>query len=398
MKHLSLQLLSAEGLDFRLQRIYQLMDKNGVDALIVSNNNNKYYLTGRIFDGWIVIDRLRRGMSFFLRRQSELTGENVYNVRKLEDIPEVMNTKGVMPNGNIAMELNETPYAIIDRLCKAFGIVNPKNADAILMEARAVKADDEIAKIRESADKHDRVYRQIPRMYREGMTDVELQIEIERVTRQEGALGIMRVSGSDMEINMGSVLAGANADTPSPYDFALGGAGTSPALPVGANGTIIQPGMTVMVDTNGDFNGYMTDMTRTFTVDSNVSEEVRMAHQVSIDICRCLEKEGRPGVACADLYNIAVDMATAAGLADKFMGAKHQAGFIGHGVGITINELPVLAPRSKSVLELNNIIAIEPKFVMERVGAVGIENTYRVTAQGLEKLTVTPEELITLEN
>lgn len=397
MKHLSLQLLCAKGIDFRLQRIYQLMEKNGVNALIVSSNNNKYYLTGRIFDGWIVIDRKRQLMSFFLRRQSELSGENVYHVRKLEDIPQVMSENDILSSGTIAMELNETPYVTIKRLCKAFGVTEPENADTILMTARAVKADDEIAMIRESADKHDRVYRQIPHMYREGMSDVELQIEIERVTRQQGALGIMRVSGSDMEINMGSVLAGENADTPSPYDFALGGAGTSPALPVGANGTIIQPGMTVMVDTNGDFNGYMTDMTRTFIVDDNVGYEARRAHKVSIDICRMLEKEARPGAACADLYKMAVDMATEAGLADRFMGAKHQAGFIGHGVGITINELPVLAPRSKSVLEINNIIAIEPKFVIEHVGAVGIENTYRVTAQGLEKLTVTPEELITLE-
>ena len=91
-------------------------------------------------------------------------------------------------------------------------------------------------------------------------------------------------------------------------------------------------------------------------------------------------------------------MTREAGLEGKFMGHRHQAGFIGHGVGITINELPVLSPRSKDILEENNIIAIEPKFVIDKVGAVGVENTYRVGADGLERLTVCREELVSLED
>lgn len=78
------------------------------------------------------------------------------------------------------------------------------------------------------------------------------------------------------------------------------------------------------------------------------------------------------------------------------MGHKQKAGFIGHGVGIEINELPVIAPRSHDILQENNVIALEPKFVIPHVGAVGIENTYRVTASGLESLTLAPEEIIDL--
>ena len=79
------------------------------------------------------------------------------------------------------------------------------------------------------------------------------------------------------------------------------------------------------------------------------------------------------------------------------MGHRQQAGFIGHGVGIEINEAPVIAPRSRDILEANNVIALEPKFVIPGTGAVGIENTYRVTPEGLENLTPAPEEIIPLE-
>ena len=105
---------------------------------------------------------------------------------------------------------------------------------------------------------------------------------------------------------------------------------------------------------------------------------------------------GKPGVQAADLYNLAISIAKEAGLENYFMGHTQKAGFIGHGVGIEVNEWPVLAPRSRQVFEKGNVIALEPKFVIPGVGAVGIENTYVVTDNGLECLTPFPEEIAEL--
>lgn len=169
-----------------------------------------------------------------------------------------------------------------------------------------------------------------------------------------------------------------------------------PSIPVGANGSIIKPGETVMIDMNGNFTGYMTDMTRTFTL-GHVSDMASRAHEVSIEICAELARMGVPGTEAKAMYEKAVAMAHEAGLADYFMGHRQHAGFVGHGVGIEINELPVIAPRSRSVLEEGNTIALEPKFVIPGAGAVGIENTYVVTPQGMECITKSPEELISLD-
>jgi Xaa-Pro aminopeptidase len=87
-------------------------------------------------------------------------------------------------------------------------------------------------------------------------------------------------------------------------------------------------------------------------------------------------------------------MAAEAGMSEYFMGHTTHAGFVGHGMGVAVNEQPVLAPRSKSVLTVGNVIALEPKFVIPHVGAVGVENTYVVTDEGMRCLTHSPEEII----
>lgn len=98
-----------------------------------------------------------------------------------------------------------------------------------------------------------------------------------------------------MEIFMGNVLAGENADTPTPYDFAMGGAGLDDSLPIGCNGASIRRGQTVMVDINGNFTGYMTDLTRVFSL-GDIPEKALHAHRVSIEIQQAVMEMARPGV------------------------------------------------------------------------------------------------------
>ncbi len=123
----------------------------------------------------------------------------------------------------------------------------------------------------------------------------------------------------------------------------MGGAGLDPSLPVGACGEIIREGNSVMVDANGNFTGYMTDMTRTFTLGEIAPLAVK-AHETSIEICRAVAAAARPGAEARHLYSLAESMAAEAGLAEYFMGHRQKAGFVGHGLGIEINELPVIAP------------------------------------------------------
>ena len=386
--------LTDEEFGLRISRLQQLIAKQGLDAMLVSTNANIYYVCGYVFSGYVLIPADGEPV-FFVHRPVGISDKRVVYIRKPEMIAGALTEKGMAVPEKIAFELDRIPYSTAMRLAAALSQRELLNCSGILSAARAVKTDYELNLIRESGLRHCASYGRISGLYREGMTDCELQIEIERVLRLDGCLGIFRVSGETMEQFMGNLLTGDNADCPSPYDFAMGGEGLDGSLPVGCNGSVIKPGNSVMVDMNGDFTGYMTDMTRTFYV-GQISDDARRAHQLSIDIHRALRDFIKPGVAAKDAYNLAVDMAKEAGFADRFMGHRQQAGFIGHGLGIEINEQPVLAPRSKSLFEKGNVIAIEPKFVIEGVGAVGIENTYVVTDNGMECLTNFPEELIEL--
>ncbi len=88
-------------------------------------------------------------------------------------------------------------------------------------------------------------------------------------------------------------------------------------------------------------------------------------------------------------------MAERAGLGDRFMGAPDdQARFVGHGVGLELDELPVLAPGFKEPLVLGQTVAVEPKFVFLGQGAVGIGNTWVVAEGGGEKLTALADEVM----
>lgn len=385
-----LLLLSEQESALRVERVRSSMQAIGLEAAFVRDFANLYYLTGRVFDGYIYLS-VSPDISpvYFIKRPVHLIGEGIISITKPENMAETIVVKGK----TIGLELDTLSFSAVQRLSKAFGGINFGNVSGALRQARAVKTPYELAMLRFDGVRHAEVYGRIPRLYREGMTDIELQVEIERESRLEGCLGQFRISGDTMELFMGNVLAGENADAPSPYDFAMGGAGPDPSCPVGADGTMIRPGMSVMVDMNGNFNGYMTDMTRTFGL-GTLAAEALAAHKCSIDICHTLARMGKPGVKASDMYEKALEMAEQCGLRDYFMGHHQHAGFIGHGVGIEINELPVIAPRSRDVLQESNVIALEPKFVIPGTGAVGIENTYVVTDSGMETLTNAPEDII----
>lgn len=384
-------LLPADEHAKRVTKARDAMARHGLDALLISDNANIYYFTGRVYSGYLYIPA-SGDVQFFVRRPIGLEGNGVQYIRK----PEQMAGHISDNPSPIGYELDLLPYESALRLMEVFPAAKPVNASPLMRETRAVKTPMEIGLIRQSGIRQTEVYRRIPRMYQEGMTDLELQVEIERTSRLEGCLGQFRISGDSMELFMANVLCGDNADAPTPYDFAMGGAGLDPSLPVGCDGSTIKPGMTVMVDANGNYTGYMTDMTRVFYLE-HVGELARRAHDCSIRICRELAAMGRPGVEAKALDERARAIVSEERLEDYFMGHRQHAGFIGHGVGIEINELPVISPRSRDILHENNVVALEPKFVIPHVGAVGIENTYLVTTSGMTPLTTAPEELINLE-
>ncbi len=378
----------------KLEKIQQQMQLSGADACLLCVDVNLYYLTGRIYNGYFYIPAEGKPY-FFVKRPAGFSGENVYYIRKPEDITGILSAAAMELPEYLWLETDVLSYNESIRLEKIFRPARLGDAGKLMRNIRKVKTAEEIEQFRISAQRHVEVYKEVRECFRMGMTDLQLQYEIEYRMRKMGSLGLFRAYGSNMDVFMGSLLAGKNAEAPSPFDFALGGQGEHSIYPLGACGVVLEEGMAVMVDMAGNYTPYMTDMTRVFSV-GRLADEAYRAHRVSLDIHERVMEMARPGTACADLYREAVDIAERAGLSDCFMGTQQQAKFIGHGVGLQINELPVLTPRSQEVLEPGMVFALEPKFVIPGTGAVGIENTLLVTDSGVENLTVFEEDIIPL--
>lgn len=382
-------------IDLRIERLLSLMSDSGLDAMLIASNSNIYYTTGRFFRGFVYIMASGKVFWFVIKPQVYEEDDNIVYIRKPENIPSILDAWNMNMPVSIGFENDSLSYNEVVRLSKIFPNSKIMDASPVMRRARMVKTEWEIARMKEDGIHQAEVYRRVSKLYREDMTDIEFQIEIERVLRREGSLGFIRTAGNLMDINLGSVIAGDNADIPGPYDFTMGGTGADPSLPVGANGMIMKRGETVMVDMNGSFNGYQTDMTRVWKL-GEIPDLAYKAHDCSIEILHKLEKEIVPGMAVSEIYEIAVEMVKKNSLENYFMGHQSQAAFIGHGVGIELNEQPVIMKKSKDLVLENMTLAIEPKFVIPHVGAVGIENTYRVIEKGLENLTVFNEEIQSL--
>jgi Xaa-Pro aminopeptidase len=332
---------------------------------------------------------------FFVKRPNGISGKNVFYIRKPEQITEILSENNQPLPKKLLLEADELTYNEYTRLASAFNPSETGNATAVMRNVRQVKTPFEIEQFRISADKHADTYSKIKGCYKPGMTDIEFQTAIENEMRLNGSLGLFRAFGPNMDIFMGSVLAGDNAENPSPFDFALGGAGLDASSPLGANGTLLKEGTAIMVDMAGNYTPYITDMSRVFSV-GELPDLAYKAHDVALSIQKRVEDTAAPGTPCSELYNIASEMAKENGLEKYFMGTKQQAKFVGHGIGLQINELPVLAPRSKETILTGMVFALEPKFVIPGIGAVGIENSFLVTENGLEKLTIFEESIIKL--
>ncbi len=387
-----------DDLRLRWGRIQNAMAEAGADGMLLTDSVNLFYACGRVFNGLCYVPAEGEPW-FFVRRPGTLTGPRVRHIRKIEELPDAFGALGLPGPQVLLLEADEIPYSEFVRIEAAIGPVRTGNATAAMRRAKMVKTPWEIEQMRISCAKQSEIYNAVPSLYRPGMTDVELQIAIEELMRRRGSIGHFRAFGSNMEMFMGSLLAGDNAAAPSPFDYALGGAGWDPSSPVGASRLPLREGMTVSVDMAGNFTPYMGDMTRTFSVGavSSIPEAALRAHEVSIAIHGELERIAGPGASCAGLYEMAVLMAREAGLADHFMGTVQQAKFVGHGIGLHINELPVFTPRSKDTLQAGMLFAFEPKFVFEGTGAVGVEDSYLVTETGVERLTNSPREILPLK-
>ena len=284
-------------LPLRHARLQQAMANANADALLVTLNNNLIYTTGTVIRGWFYLPLNGTPLIFYRRPldlPQRLPGFTTIQISRPDQITAALQDHNHPLPSRLLLEGDELPASEWFQFARIFTTTELLNGSTPIRLARAVKTPYELTLLRESCRRHAAVVATFPSLYRPGMSDLDLSIAMENASRQAGSLGLMRAFGGRMEIFMGSVLCGDNADTPAPYDFALGGAGLNPTIPIGPNNTPLRSGTTIMADVSGNFTGYISDCSRTYAIGS-IPDHVREAHQLSIAICHAVAKAGTPG-------------------------------------------------------------------------------------------------------
>jgi Xaa-Pro aminopeptidase len=240
----------------------------------------------------------------------------------------------------------------------------------------------------------DQVAAGVKDMLCEGITEIELAGLVEARARKLGHQGIIRMRLWGSELFYGHLMAGPSAAVPSYLSSPTGGAAVSPAVAQGPSFRPLQRHEPVIVDYVFVYNGYLSDHTRIFSL-GEIPDKLLKAHEAMLDVQALIINAARPGVKSGEIFELACRRVAELGYQDNFMGVGgDRIRFVGHGVGLELDEYPFLAQGQDLLLQEGMTLALEPKLIFPGNGVVGIENTHVVTTAGLQQLTRFEEEII----
>jgi Xaa-Pro dipeptidase len=366
----------------------------GLGAALLQQNADLFYFAGTVQQSYLYVPAEGEATLFVRkvveRARLESALGAIVDLPSPKDLPRLIAGRYGESPARLGLELDVLPVLWFRRLEKLFPEAAFVDVGRAIVRQRAVKSAWEIERIRVAASVADEVSRLIPGLLAEGLTEVEFAGRVEAEARRLGHEGYIRMRGFNQEMFYGQLLTGVSGCVPSYLDTPLAGTGLSPSVAQGASFRRIGRGEPVVFDFVPVRDGYMADFTRMYSL-GPLGAELERAFDSALRVQEAATAAAGPGVACRAVWEAAQAAAADAGLAGNFMG--HGAGqvpYVGHGIGIELDELPVLTGSSLE-LEPGMVFALEPKFVLPGLGAIGIENTWVVTAGGVERLTHAPD-------
>jgi Xaa-Pro dipeptidase len=379
-------------LDQRVAKLQVLLKQREVDGVIIVQNADLYYFSGTIQQSHLFIPAEGRPVLLvkksYERAQQESALDNIVYLNSFRDMFNVLRSFGYSGFKTLGFELDVLPANLFLRYQQLVKPANIVDVSSLIRTVRMIKSNYEVEIIREAAKINTEVFSFVKANLREGMSELKLAAIIDAFSREKGHPGLLRVRGFNQSLVQTHIVSGHNTD-PSYFWGAVGGKGISPAFAQGAGKKLIGRDESVLVDYGFILDGYILDQTRTFCI-GKLPDHLVQAYATATEILKQMQKLAKPGVPCGKLHDLALQIAGESPFAKHFTGYPTPLAFVGHGIGIELDELPIIGHGFKTPLEAGMVFALEPKFTFTD-GAVGIENTYLVTQDGLEPLTVYDE-------
>ena len=359
------------------------------ELAVVFSKINLYYFTGTMQDGMLIIPRHGEAIFWVRRSYERALDESLFpGIEPMSSFRDAVNSISGLPD-TVYLETEVVPLALYQRFQKYFPFKNIKPADAQICAVRAVKSEYELLLTREAGRIHQHVLEElVPGMLQEGMSETDLATELFSVMVEEGHHGLCRFGMFDTEMFLGNVCFGESSIYPSYFNGPGGNYGMSPAVPlIGSRDRRLRAGDLVFIDVGCGVEGYNTDKTTTYMFGSSLPEYAIDAHNKCVDIQNEAASMLKPGAIPSEIYTTIMNKLDSEFL-QNFMGfGNRKVKFLGHGVGLLIDETPVIAEGFDEPLEEGMVFALEPKKGIENIGMVGIENTFIVTSKGGECIT-----------
>jgi Xaa-Pro dipeptidase len=379
----------------RIAQLQKTMTDREIGCALMLYHRDVYYYAGTARPASLAVTR-DDAVLFTRRAKSLISAEAaVRDVREggLGSIIDWIKKKG-LHEGAIGLEMDLVAANVYMRIKDGLPSAGFVDISPAILEQRLIKDEEEIASIRGACRMVEETHRHLPLVLKEGMTELELAAELEKVVRLNGheTFAILR---KRMETEMGYalVLAGDRLKIMGGYGQVVTGTGLSAAFPYGPSRGKITSGDTIVFDIAGLHEGYHSDLARTYCL-GTASRRAREAHDALVAIQAAMIDAVRPGVTASRLYETAVAKAKELGWEDGFQGYGEGKGtFVGHGLGLEVDERPLLSPKEDLELRENMTFTTEIFIVDPEFGEVKLEDTLRVTADGTEFLTNLPREI-----
>jgi Xaa-Pro dipeptidase len=393
-----MELTPKEEINDRIERLQSFLKKEKVKSCLILQNVDLFYFSGTIQRSYLSIPDEGEALLMVqkdldrARRESPL--KNILPIKHARSIASVLKKQGGLKR--IGLEWDVLPVSQFKQLEKIFPQSEFVDISKAIKQVRMIKSPYEIDQLRSSAQILDEVFEYAKRVLKPGMTEIEAESLLIELGRRRGHQGLTRMRAWNQDMVNACVLSGNSGSVPTHLDVSVIGPGISPAYPQGSSYNLIKTDVPIQIDFSIAYNGYITDGARTYVI-GTLPQRLEEAYKTTLEIRDEMERIARPAIPCSHLYHLASQIVKRRGLKDYFIGTKkNQAPFVGHGIGLEIDELPLLARGFSQPLEIGMVFAFEPKFIFPEIDAVALEDDYTVTEDGVEKLTHADDRLIVM--
>ncbi len=382
------RLFDAVELKARVATLQARLSEQELHGAVILQRADLLYYTGAAFQGALLVPVTGQPVVYAWRAASRIGSECPAEVREYASAGQALRTIGDSEFRSwkrVGMEEDVIPVALWKQFSQLWPEASFADISATVRWQRAIKSSTEIRYIEAAAQIVGSVFADAVHILKVGVPENVVQMELDRLLRDRGHQGFFRIRGFDSEA-LGIVACGDSANAVGLFDGPIGEMGVNPAAPFGAGVKPLERNQPILIDSGAVWNGYHADITRTFVI-GRLSDKLERAHEFC---CKLIEEIGTrlvPGAIPRDVYEFALARADEAGYREEFMNrGALKARFIGHGIGLELDEWPVLTKSFTQPLETNMVLAIEPKMVFPE-GAVGVEDTFLVTGNGGQAIT-----------